>query len=104
MATTANVITDLRRRLAEGEWPVDTPFPGTPELQRQYDAALHTIRKAQHTLRDEGWIRIQQGHPTMVIKLPPRNERTLDELWAEHEGALQTVLSTAQELRKRLAG
>jgi DNA-binding GntR family transcriptional regulator len=62
---------DLRRRLAEGEWPVGTALPGISALQEEYEVdGLNTIRQAQAILREEGLIAPEQGRGTFVVALP----------------------------------
>jgi DNA-binding GntR family transcriptional regulator len=83
---------DLRRRLANDEFPVDTKLPPIVELQEQYGCEnnLNMIRHAQSVLIEEGLIEPRQGQGTFVIDLPPRQR---DEA---------AVAEAAQELRAAL--
>src|SRR4051812_47777923 len=103
MASYKHIYNDLRRRIAEGEFPSGSTLPGTDELKRQYDAALHTVRRAQHALRDEGLIQTQQGHPTKVLRAPVPAERPVAEVLAELGAAVRTINALWQELQTRLA-
>lgn len=65
------VADDLRRRLAKGEFPVDSLLPGISALQDDYEVrGLNTIRQAQAILQEEGLIEPVQGKGTFVIALP----------------------------------
>ncbi|KXK59794.1 hypothetical protein AWW66_22215 [Micromonospora rosaria] len=62
---------DLRRRLAEGEWPIGSTLPSIGELQGEYRVpGLNTVRQAQRVLADEGLISAVQGRGTFVTALP----------------------------------
>jgi DNA-binding GntR family transcriptional regulator len=65
------IANDLRRRLADGEFPVGSALPGISALQAEYDVpGLNTIRQAEAILQDEGLIAPEQGRGTFVIGLP----------------------------------
>ncbi|HTQ92614.1 MAG TPA: GntR family transcriptional regulator, partial [Streptosporangiaceae bacterium] len=48
----AQVLGDLRRRLARGEFRLR--FPGDNELTEHYGVSRHTVREAVRRLQDEG--------------------------------------------------
>jgi GntR family transcriptional regulator len=60
----AQVLDDLRRRLAEGEFA--TGFPPERELIDQYGVSRHTVRDAMTRLREAGVIRRERGRGTFV--------------------------------------
>jgi DNA-binding GntR family transcriptional regulator len=65
-----DVAGDLRRRIADGEFPVGSQIPGITALQEHYDASLGTVRAAQEILRNEGLLRTAQGEGSFVLALP----------------------------------
>jgi DNA-binding FadR family transcriptional regulator len=102
MATTKNVTESLRARIASGEFPPGSTLPGTPELQRQYKAALHTVRGAQRALREEGLIETRQGHPTTVLRAPAPQARSVADLLTDLVAQQQAMAATIQALQQRL--
>ena len=86
-----DIYTDLRRRIAAGEWQVGDRLPDLGALMERYDASLNTVRRATTDLRDEGVLRISQGDGTFLAALPqPTNDDLLERL----RGA-QTVIGDA---------
>ena len=61
----AQVLGDLRRRLARGEFRLR--FPGDHELTEQYGVSRHTVREAVRRLQDEGVLERGRGRGTFVI-------------------------------------
>jgi GntR family transcriptional regulator len=55
----SQILTDLRRRLAEGEFAAE--FPPDSELVRRYGVSRHTVRDACRRLQDEGIITRSRG-------------------------------------------
>lgn len=60
----AQVLADLRRRLATGEF--DGRVPSDAELTAEYEVSRHTIRDALRRLQEEGVIRRERGRGTFV--------------------------------------
>jgi GntR family transcriptional regulator len=60
----AQVLADLRRRLARGEF--DAHFPGDEELTAHYGVSRHTVREAVRRLQAEGVIERGRGRGTFV--------------------------------------
>jgi GntR family transcriptional regulator len=58
----AQVLADLRRRLAAGEFRLR--FPGDTELTEHYGVSRHTVREAVRHLQDEGVV--ERGRGTFV--------------------------------------
>jgi DNA-binding FadR family transcriptional regulator len=90
---------DLRRRLAESEFPVGTKLPPISRLQDEYDCPnnLNMIRHAQSVLIDEGLIEPRQGQGTFVTALPPRPDGHGDQAaLAQAAAELQVALDNAQ--------
>jgi DNA-binding GntR family transcriptional regulator len=95
------IASDLRRRLADGEFPVGSSLPGISALQEEYDVrGLNTVRQAEAILQDEGLIEPTQGKGTFVIALPqPTGD--LDAVRKDVDD-LKGVLETAQSLLARI--
>jgi GntR family transcriptional regulator len=60
----AQVLGDLRRRIARGEF--ESHFPGDEELRAQYGVSRHTVREAVRQLQAEGVIERGRGRGTFV--------------------------------------
>ena len=60
----AQVLGDLRRRLAQGEFPAR--FPGDEELTAQYGVSRHTVREAVRRLQIEGIVERGRGRGTFI--------------------------------------
>ena len=60
----AQVLADVRRRLASGEFA--TRFPTDNELIDHYGVSRHTVREAVRRLQDEGAVSRERGRGTFV--------------------------------------
>ncbi|MCE7082252.1 FadR/GntR family transcriptional regulator [Streptomyces sp. ST2-7A] len=60
------VITELRRQITVGEWPVGSRIPTEPELVEQLGVARNTVREAVRALAHNGLLDIRQGSGTYV--------------------------------------
>ena len=60
----AQVLADLRRRLAQGEFR--SHFPGDQQLKEQYGVSRHTAREAVRRLQAEGVVERGRGRGTFV--------------------------------------
>lgn len=81
MALYRDIYTDLRRRIAAGEWQIGDQLPDGGTLAEHYEASLNTTRRATNALRDEGVLRISQGEGTFLAALPqPTNDELLQRL------------------------
>jgi GntR family transcriptional regulator len=60
----AQVLADLRRRLARGEF--GSRFPGDEELRAAYGVSRHTVREAVRRLQAEGVVERGRGRGTFV--------------------------------------
>ena len=69
------LVTDLRRRLANGEFP-DGRLPSAPALEAEYDTTAAVVRDALRWLRFIGITTAQTSRGTMAR--PPLPERTWD--------------------------
>ncbi|MFJ8691078.1 MULTISPECIES: GntR family transcriptional regulator [Micromonospora] len=97
---------DLRRRLADGEWPVGTALPGISELQEEYNVpGLNTIRQAQRVLVDDGLLKPVQGRGTFVTALPspPGDPATLKQALGDLRAALAHTQVALDRVMKHLA-
>jgi DNA-binding GntR family transcriptional regulator len=55
------VVADLRRRLAEGEFPPSQPMPSEATLMAQFSVSRNTVRRAYQVLEDDGTVEIRHG-------------------------------------------
>jgi GntR family transcriptional regulator len=72
----AQLLADLRRRLAEGEFT--SAFPGELALVQQYAVSRHTVREALRQLRSEGTVTAARGRKPRLA--PPEVEQPLGAL------------------------
>lgn len=60
----SQILTDLRRRLASGEF--DRGFPPDSELVEDYGVSRHTVRDACRRLQDEGVLARERGRGSFI--------------------------------------
>lgn len=70
------IIADIRRRIAEGEWPPGHRLPSTRELRDLYSdplgvRSLSTVRQAVTILLEAGELRGHQGLGVFVAEAHP---------------------------------
>ncbi len=105
----AQIVADLRNRLAAGEF--DTHFPTDEELTRYYDVSRHTAREAVRRLQADGLLLRERGRGTMLIR--PELEQPLQGMYSlaatvrskgleERSEVLACKLSTAEEVAMQL--
>ncbi|KAF4410983.1 FadR/GntR family transcriptional regulator, partial [Streptomyces lycii] len=61
------VISELRRQITTGEWPVGSRIPTEPELVERLGVARNTVREAVRALAHNGLLDIRQGSGTYVV-------------------------------------
>jgi GntR family transcriptional regulator, arabinose operon transcriptional repressor len=57
---------DLKRRIASGEWPVNTALPALRRLAADYKTGQHTVRSAVEILKREGLVRIGMSRRLLI--------------------------------------
>lgn len=96
----AQVLADLRRRIATGEF--GDRFPGDVELVAQYNVSRHTIREAVRHLQNEGVLERRRGHGSHLVSLPIEQPvGTLYSLFRSIEGNGITQESIVLSLEER---
>ncbi|OIJ86559.1 GntR family transcriptional regulator [Streptomyces sp. MUSC 14] len=65
------VAEELRARMADGFYPVDTYLPSQVALAKEFGVSRDTVQRALRVLRGEGWIQSRQGKGSRVV----RNQR-----------------------------
>jgi GntR family transcriptional regulator len=95
------ILGDLRRRMAEGEF-VDR-FPGELAIAREYRVSRHTAREAVTRLRREGAVSGQRGRAPQVLP-PAEIEQSLGTLYSlftavEEAGQVQRSIVQTLDLR-----
>jgi GntR family transcriptional regulator len=96
----AQVLEDLRKRIADGEF-VDR-FPGDLELVAQYEVSRHTAREAVRHLQAEGVLERRRGQGSFVTG--PRIEQPVGTLYSlfrsiEEHGIIQESVVRCLEER-----
>jgi DNA-binding GntR family transcriptional regulator len=94
MARYRDVADDLRRRIADGEFPPGDQLPTITTLQAHYDVkGLNTIRQAQQLLVDDGMLETRQGVGAFVLRAEPgpREVDVLAELRAARTAINQAI-------------
>lgn len=106
MARYRDVASDLKHRIAGGEFPVGSQLLSITDLMQHYRVpGLNTIRQAQQLLVDDGLIETRQGVGAFVLRTEPRPRRVdlLAELRAARTSlnraiaALETASGTSPE-------
>lgn len=100
----AQLLADLRRRIAEGEFVQE--FPGELAVAHTYGVSRHTAREAISRLRQEGSVTAQRGRPQRVVT-PPEFVQPLGavySLFAAVEQAGQEQRSIVRTLDVRVDG
>lgn len=101
----AQVLDDLRRRLADGEFA--HRFPGDNELAAYYDVSRHTAREAVRRLQSEGVVDRGRGRGTFVRQ--PVIEQSLGTLYSlyrsveEHGFVPRSIVRFLEERRNEQA-
>jgi GntR family transcriptional regulator len=62
------IAADLRRRIASGEFGVNTPLPTEMALQEQYQTSRNTVRAALGLLAQQHLVETRPGRGTFVIE------------------------------------
>jgi DNA-binding transcriptional MocR family regulator len=55
------MVDDMRRRFAEGDFPAGTVLPSSPVLEHEYGLSRDTVRRAVNELRDLGYVVAVKG-------------------------------------------
>jgi len=66
----AQVVTEIQRRISEGEYAPGTLLPSEHQLVAEFGVSRPTIVKALSSLRQDGWIETQQGKGSFVRGRP----------------------------------
>jgi len=62
-----SAVAELRRRIADGEWPVGSRIPTEPELVHLLHVGRNTVREAVQSLAHAGLLERRQGSGTYVL-------------------------------------
>ncbi len=78
------IANEIRRRIADGTYPVGSKLPPIAQMQTEFAVAgLNTIRSAYAPLIAEGLLRGEQGVGVWVLATPPPRDLTGPEVLAE---------------------
>lgn len=84
---------DLRAKIADGTYPLDSALPSTAQLMESYDASMTVVRAAIKELQIDG---VVAGHPGKGIYV----ER--EPAPAEPSSEYSTVMAQIEALRKSM--
>jgi DNA-binding GntR family transcriptional regulator len=62
----AKIIAELQRWIESGEYPPDSLLPSEHQLSDEFGTARPTVVRALRVLRQDGWIRTEQGKGSFV--------------------------------------
>lgn len=94
------LISQIRSKIASGEYPVGKQIPSTTDLKAQTGMSLTVVRRAVQQLQADG---ILEGHPgkgVFVRALPQdadREKNTLETLGAQVSALRETVTTLAEQ-------
>lgn len=95
---------DLRAKIADGTYPVDSPLPSTSHLMSAYDVSITVARAAVKELQNEGLVAGQPGKAVYVSREPeptdPSPEYT--EIMGQIRALREALDQTAAALDARL--
>lgn len=90
------VLAELRTRIENGHYPIDSSLPTEGELCEEFAASRYTIREALRRLVDQGMVRRRQGSGSIVEATVP--QRRYVHSLSSLEGLLQYALDTHYEI------
>ena len=93
---------EIRRRIADGTYPVGSKLPPIAHMQAEFDVpGLSTIRSAYAPLIAEGLLRGEQGVGVWVLAKPPPRDLTESEVLEELKTAHRALGNAIAALEGR---
>jgi GntR family transcriptional regulator len=86
----------LRKKIAEGEWPPQSPIPSERQLETLYRVSRPTIRQAIELLIHEGYLYREHGRGTFVM--PQKLQKGLLELTSFSEDLIKRGITPGQKI------
>lgn len=94
------VLSDLRRRILDGEWEVGSQVPSIASFQEHYGVrSMNTIRTAQQVLVEEGLLETRHGIGAFVVSLVPSPLPIEAELRAAKAALAEACAAVERSLR-----
>lgn len=62
------VYKQILQALKDNTYPIGSLLPAEPELEKIYGVSRTTVRRAIAQLAEEGYVKVKQGHGTIVLK------------------------------------
>ncbi|RGD60431.1 GntR family transcriptional regulator [Kitasatospora xanthocidica] len=97
----AQILDELRQRLASGEYPVGSKFPSLRALAVEFGVAELTAQGAVQELQREGVLEAAAGKGNFVMMLPTK-ESSADAPEGPACAELEKLRAEVAELRERL--
>lgn len=96
---------DLRAKIADGTYPLDTALPSTARLMEEYDVSATVIQRAVHELKHDGILEGQPGKAVYVLREPPPVEPSVEytEIMRNIADLRRTVGETLDDLDRRVS-
>lgn len=96
---------ELRAKIADGTYPLDTPLPSTGQLMETYDVSMTVARAAVKELQVEGLVEGHPGKGVYVLREPAPVEPSPEyvQLTREIDSVRKVMEETLSELDKRVS-
>ena len=62
------VYKQILQALKDNTYPIGSLLPAEPELEKIYGVSRTTVRRAIAQLAEEGYVKVKQGHGTIVLR------------------------------------
>jgi len=91
----SRVLGELRNRLADGQYPLQTLLPPQRELADAFDVSRDTVQRVLKALEREGWIKSRQGSGSRVVREAQRVQAAVVESAKPSRTTLGPIIADA---------
>lgn len=100
----AQVTSDLRRRILEGELPADSELPSESRLAEMFDVSRTVVREAMRNLRGQGLVEVGRGRKPRIKPVGPQPAiEALNAMLRRADGSLLHLLEVRRALESEVA-